>query len=99
MAVTRPNVNDESARTKSANVRTSRRSFLILRFFFVYGPGRGQTLVPRLVDRILAGEEIVIEGDPGMRMNPLFAADNTLMYFADGKKAIMDLITAIKAAA
>jgi NAD(P) transhydrogenase subunit beta len=30
--------------------------------------------------------------------NPLFAADNTLMYFADGKKAIMDLIAAIKAA-
>jgi NAD(P) transhydrogenase subunit beta len=30
--------------------------------------------------------------------NPLFAADNTLMYFADGKKAILDLITAIKAA-
>ena len=29
--------------------------------------------------------------------NPLFAADNTLMYFADGKKAIMDLITAVKA--
>jgi NAD(P) transhydrogenase subunit beta len=28
--------------------------------------------------------------------NPLFAADNTLMYFADGKKAIVDLITAIK---
>jgi NAD(P) transhydrogenase subunit beta len=31
--------------------------------------------------------------------NPLFAADNTLMYFADGKKAIMDLITAVKEAA
>jgi NAD(P) transhydrogenase subunit beta len=28
--------------------------------------------------------------------NPLFAADNTLMYFSDGKKAVMDLITAIK---
>ncbi len=28
--------------------------------------------------------------------NPLFAADNTLMYFADGKKAIVDLITAMK---
>ena len=28
--------------------------------------------------------------------NPLFAADNTLMYFADGKKAILDLMTAIK---
>jgi NAD(P) transhydrogenase subunit beta len=30
--------------------------------------------------------------------NPLFAAENTLLYFADGKKAILDLITAIKAA-
>ena len=30
--------------------------------------------------------------------NPLFAADNALMYFADGKKAIMDLIAAVKAA-
>ncbi|GIW44805.1 MAG: NAD(P) transhydrogenase subunit beta [Candidatus Binatia bacterium] len=28
--------------------------------------------------------------------NPLFAADNTLMYFADGKKAIVDLINALK---
>jgi NAD(P) transhydrogenase subunit beta len=30
--------------------------------------------------------------------NPLFSADNTLMYFADGKKAILDLISALKAA-
>jgi NAD(P) transhydrogenase subunit beta len=30
--------------------------------------------------------------------NPLFAADNTLMLFSDGKKAILDLITAIKEA-
>ena len=28
--------------------------------------------------------------------NPLFAADNTLMLFADGKRAVLDLITAIK---
>jgi len=28
--------------------------------------------------------------------NPLFAAENTLMYFGDGKKAMTDLITAIK---
>jgi NAD(P) transhydrogenase subunit beta len=27
--------------------------------------------------------------------NPLFAADNTLMYFADGKKAILDLVAAL----
>jgi NAD(P) transhydrogenase subunit beta len=30
--------------------------------------------------------------------NPLFAADNSLMYFADGKKAVVDLIDALKAA-
>jgi NAD(P) transhydrogenase subunit beta len=28
--------------------------------------------------------------------NPLFAADNTLMYFADGKKAILDLTAAVQ---
>ncbi len=31
--------------------------------------------------------------------NPLFAADNTLMFFSDGKKAIMDMISAVKEAA
>lgn len=30
--------------------------------------------------------------------NPLFAADNTLMYFADGKAAINDITTALKEA-
>jgi NAD(P) transhydrogenase subunit beta len=29
--------------------------------------------------------------------NPLFAEDNTLMYFADGKKAFQELIEAVKA--
>ncbi|MEE4270427.1 MAG: NAD(P)(+) transhydrogenase (Re/Si-specific) subunit beta [Thermoanaerobaculales bacterium] len=28
--------------------------------------------------------------------NPLFAADNTLMFFDDGKKAILDLVAAVK---
>ena len=30
--------------------------------------------------------------------NPLFAADNTLMFFNDGKKAILELIAALKSA-
>jgi len=30
--------------------------------------------------------------------NPLFAADNTLMFFADGKQAVTDLIAAVKEA-
>ena len=28
--------------------------------------------------------------------NPLFAADNTLMFFSDGKKAVNDMISALK---
>jgi NAD(P) transhydrogenase subunit beta len=28
--------------------------------------------------------------------NPLFAADNTLMLFADGKKGVLELIAALK---
>ena len=28
--------------------------------------------------------------------NPLFAADNTLMMFGDGKKAILELVAAVK---
>jgi len=28
--------------------------------------------------------------------NPLFAADNTLMFFSDGKKAMLELLTALK---
>ncbi len=31
--------------------------------------------MPRLADAILEGREIVIEGDPGMRMNPLHVVD------------------------
>jgi UDP-glucose 4-epimerase len=46
----------------------------ILRFFFAYGPG-GKLLVARLAGKILAGEEIVIEGDPGMAMNPIYVED------------------------
>lgn len=45
-----------------------------LRFFFVYGPG-GKRLVTELANKVLAGEEIVIEGDPGMAMNPIYVED------------------------
>jgi UDP-glucose 4-epimerase len=46
----------------------------ILRFFFAYGPG-GKLLVTRFASKILAGEEIAIDGDPGMAMNPIYVND------------------------
>jgi UDP-glucose 4-epimerase len=45
-----------------------------LRFFFVYGPG-GKRLIAELANKILAGEELVIEGDPGLAMNPIYVDD------------------------
>ena len=48
---------------------------IALRFFFVYGPGKGQTLVPRLADRILRGEKLTVDGDPGISVNPIYADD------------------------
>jgi UDP-glucose 4-epimerase len=48
---------------------------VVLRFFFVYGVGEGATLVPRMAAAILAGEEIVVEGNPGLLINPIQADD------------------------
>ncbi len=31
--------------------------------------------------------------------NPLFSMDNTLMFFSDGRKAVQDIIAAVKEAA
>jgi len=48
---------------------------IVLRLFFVYGPGQGQMLIASLARRVLAGERIVIDGDPGIRINPIYVED------------------------
>jgi nucleoside-diphosphate-sugar epimerase len=48
---------------------------VVLRPFFVYGPGQQGMLVPNLVERVLADEAVVIEGDPGLRINPIYVED------------------------
>ena len=48
---------------------------MVLRFFFVYGPGQTRMLIPTLTDKVDAGQEIVIEGDPGLRINPIHVDD------------------------
>jgi UDP-glucose 4-epimerase len=47
----------------------------ILRFFFVYGPEQRGMLVPSLVERVRRGEEVVVQGDPGLRINPIYVDD------------------------
>jgi UDP-glucose 4-epimerase len=48
---------------------------VILRPFFLYGPGQQGMLVGGLLARIRARDPITIDGDPGMRTNPLFVDD------------------------
>ena len=53
---------------------------VIFRFFFVYGPGQTQMMVPTLLGRVLSGQEIIVEGDPGLRMNPIYVDDATRVF-------------------
>lgn len=48
----------------------------ILRPFFVYGPGQKRSMhLPRLYDRVRAGEPIQLQGDAGIRINPLHVSE------------------------
>lgn len=48
---------------------------VVLRFFFVYGPGQERMLVPTLIEKVLKGDQISIAGRPGQRINPIHVAD------------------------
>jgi len=51
-------------------------TIVILRFFFVYGPGqRPNMLFPRLIASIQAGKPILLQGREGTRMNPIYVED------------------------
>jgi nucleoside-diphosphate-sugar epimerase len=49
---------------------------VILRYFFIYGAGQKRDmLVPRLVDSVRDGRPVTIQGQSGLRINPVHAAD------------------------
>jgi nucleoside-diphosphate-sugar epimerase len=51
-------------------------SVVILRFFFVYGPGqRKSMLISRLIDSVRNGRPITLQGPDGIRLNPIFVDD------------------------
>jgi nucleoside-diphosphate-sugar epimerase len=51
-------------------------TIVVLRFFFIYGPGQRRTmLMPRLVDNVRRERPIVLQGEHGIRLNPVFADD------------------------
>lgn len=46
-----------------------------LRPFFVFGPDQPTMMIAGLIRRVLAGEEITVNGAPGLRVNPTFVDD------------------------
>lgn len=48
----------------------------VLRFFFMYGEGqRRSMLVPRLIDNVMAGQPITLQGSDGIKINPIHVSD------------------------
>ena len=51
-------------------------SVIVLRFFFVYGPGqRRSMLMPRLVQAVIDGTPITLHGPEGICVNPTYVSD------------------------
>ena len=50
-------------------------SVVVFRFFFVYGAGQRRMLIPTLIDKVVSGQEIVVDGDPGLTINPIHVDD------------------------
>jgi nucleoside-diphosphate-sugar epimerase len=48
---------------------------IVLRPFFVYGPRQRGMLISRLAERVLSREQITIDGNPGIRINPIYVDD------------------------
>jgi nucleoside-diphosphate-sugar epimerase len=55
-------------------------SVVVFRFFFVYGAGQQRMLIPTLIDKVVSGEEIVVEGDPGLTINPIHVDDAVRVF-------------------
>lgn len=59
-----------------AEAYDGRLTIVILRFFFVYGPGQQPTMfLPRLVRSVAAGQPILLDGSSGLRSNPVHVED------------------------
>jgi UDP-glucose 4-epimerase len=60
-------------------------NIVILRFFFVYGPGqRTSMLIPRLISSVMSGSPITLQGEDGIRINPIYVGDSVRLI----KKAL-----------
>ena len=58
-------------------------STVVVRPFFIYGAGQNRSmLIPRLMDNIAAGKPISLQGENGIRINPVHAEDAAVAIVA-----------------
>jgi nucleoside-diphosphate-sugar epimerase len=66
---------------------------IVLRFFFAYGPGqRNSMLIPSLVDRITHGRPVDLQGDDGIRLNPIYVDDAAAAILAATRLEVSETI-------
>lgn len=53
---------------------------IVFRFFFVYGPDQKGMLIPNLLSKVIKDELITIEGNPGLRINPIHIEDALCVF-------------------
>jgi UDP-glucose 4-epimerase len=53
---------------------------VVLRLFFVYGAGQRRMLIASLIDKVTGGEPIVVDGDPGLSINPIHIDDAVRVF-------------------
>lgn len=54
---------------------------LALRFFGVYGPGQTNAMLPGLIERFNAGDEITLAGNVGVEFNPIYVDDCSAVIY------------------
>jgi nucleoside-diphosphate-sugar epimerase len=63
------------------NYRHFFKAAVILRPFFIYGPGqRKDMLIPRLIESVRSGRPIELQGPEGLRLNPVFVEDAVIAF-------------------
>ncbi len=69
-------------------------STVVFRFFFLYGAGQKRMLIGNLLSKVLRSEAISIQGNPGIRINPIYIDDAARVFepaLTLGQSAILNV--------
>jgi UDP-glucose 4-epimerase len=68
-----------SAEILMRNFASYFKTFSIIRPFFIFGPRQPRTmLIPRLIDSVKNGKEITLNGENGIKINPIYVNDASI---------------------